>query len=113
MGVWGREVEGAGVREGAVGHRAGRPEHGARTERGERLGLETRGDLRVKDVAVEPGGDMDPRVAVLATRLQQKDSRCAVGGQVVGQYAAGRTGADNDEVEFSGVLHACSPRKPI
>jgi hypothetical protein len=46
-------------------------------------------------------------------RFQQKHARCAVGGQTVRQHAAGRTGADDDEVEFSGVLHACSPRKPI
>ena len=94
-------------------HLAARPQHAAPAELGERLGLEHPGDLRVEDVSVEPGGDVDPRVAVLAARLEQQHARRAVGGQAVGQHAAGRTGADDDEVEFSGVLHTCSPRNPI
>ena len=94
-------------------HFAARPQHAPPTQFGERLGLEHPGDLWVEDVSVEPGGDVDPRIAVLATRLQQQHAGSAVGGQAVRQHAAGRAGADNDEVEFSSILHSCSPRNPI
>ena len=94
-------------------HFAARPQHAPPTQFGERLGLEHPGDLWVEDVSVEPGGDVDPRIAVLTTRLQQQHAGSAVGGQAVRQHAAGRAGADNDEVEFSSILHSCSPRNPI
>jgi hypothetical protein len=94
-------------------HLAARPEHAAATQFAKRLGLEHPGDLRMEDVSVEPGGDVDPRVAVLAARLKQKHARRAVGGQAAGQHASGRAGPDDDEVEFSGILHACSPPNPV
>ena len=43
---------------------------------------------------------MDPRIAVLAAGFEQQHGGLAVGGQPVGQHAAGRAGADDDEIEF-------------
>src|SRR5580704_3680999 len=60
-------------------HLAARPQHAASAELGERLGLELPGYLRVEDVSVEPGRNVDPRVAVLAARPQQQHARCTVG----------------------------------
>ena len=48
----------------------------------------------------KPGGNVDPRIAILAAGFQQQHGGLAIGGQPVGQHAAGRTGADDDEVEF-------------
>src|SRR5205085_11578745 len=92
---------------------AARPQDAAAAELGDGLRLEHPGDLRMEDVSVEPGGDVDPRVAVLAARLQQQHARRAVGSQAVGQHAAGRTGADDGEIVFSGILHSSSPRNSI
>jgi len=87
-------------------HLAARPQHSAAAELRERLGLEHPSDLRVEDVSVEPGGDVDPRVAVLAAGLEQQHAARAVSRQAVRQHTAGRAGADNDKVEFSDVLHS-------
>ena len=44
-------------------------------------------------------------IAILAAGFQQQDGGLAIGGQPVGQHAAGRTGADDDEVEFLAGSH--------
>ena len=59
---------------------------------------------------IEAGGNVDPRIAILAARLQQQHGGLAVGGQPVGQHAAGRTGADDDEIEFLSSGHDVPPR---
>ena len=49
---------------------------------------------------IEAGGYVDPRIAILAAGFEQQDGGLAIGGQAIGEHAAGRTGADDDEVEF-------------
>src|SRR5204863_9702733 len=51
---------------------AARPWQAAAAELWLGLGLELPGDLGVVDVAVKAGRDVDPRIAVLATRFEQQ-----------------------------------------
>jgi hypothetical protein len=52
---------------------------------------------------------MDPWIAIPAAGFQQQDGGPAIGSQPVRQYAASRTGADDDEIEFLGGGHDVSP----
>jgi hypothetical protein len=60
-------------------------------------------------------GYVDPDPAVLATRLEQQDRHLGIGGQAIGEHAAGGAGADDHVVEAAdtAVRHAiASPRYP-
>ena len=48
----------------------------------------------------KPAGNVDPRIAILAAGFQQQHRGLAVSGQAIGQHAAGRTGADDNEIEL-------------
>src|SRR5262249_50477221 len=86
-------------------HPAARPRQPAAGQLALRLGLKLPSDLRVVDVAIETGGDMDPWIAVLAAGFQHQDAGAPVGGEAVRQHASGGAGAYDDEVEFSRVSH--------
>ena len=93
-------------RGGAAEHLAARPGDAAPIEAGYRFGLELPGDAGVVDVAIEAGRDMDPGVAVLAAGLDDQYPGGRIGAEPVGQNAAGRAGADNDEIVFRIESHA-------
>src|SRR5205814_1333942 len=86
-------------------HLAARPWQAASVELGLRLGLELPGDLRVVDIAVEAGRDVDPRVAVLAAGFEQQYLVHRVRRQPVGEHAAGRSGTDDDVIVFGFAQH--------
>jgi hypothetical protein len=92
-------------RGGAAQHLPARPGDAAPVEPRYRLGLELPGNLRVIDVAVEPGRNVDPEIAVLAAGLDHQNARAGIGREPVGQHAAGRTGADDDKIVFRVEIH--------
>jgi len=89
-------------------HLAARPRQASAGELGLRLGLELPGDLRMIDIAVEAGRDVDPRVAVPAARFKEQHPGRRGRTQAVRQHASGRARADNDVIELRSVLHGCS-----
>jgi hypothetical protein len=96
-------------RAGAAKHFSPRPRDAATIESRHRFSLELPGDLRVIDVAVEPGRDMNPRVRVLAAGLDHEDLGAGIGRETVRQHAPGRPGSDNDEIIFRVELHQPFP----
>src|SRR5665213_2117230 len=46
---------------------------------------------------------MDPEIGILWTGLQQQHGMLAIGAEAIGQYAAGRSGADDDVIEFDSI----------
>jgi hypothetical protein len=54
---------------------------------------------------IEAGGNVDPRIAVVAAGFQQQHAGPGIGAQAIGEHAAGRAGADDDEVVFSAGGH--------
>ncbi len=50
-------------------------------------------------------GHVDQHAAIFATGLEQKDADTGLLGQPVGEYATGRTGADDDVVVGFGIRH--------
>ncbi len=48
---------------------------------------------------------MDPEAVVMTARLQQQDAVSRIGGQAVGQHAARRSRADDDEIVVAEILH--------
>ena len=99
-------------RRRAAQHLAARPLHAPPAQRLERLGLVDPGDRRVEDVAVEPGGDVNPGIGVLAAGFEQQHLRAGIGGQAIGQDAPRRTRADDDEIGFkrSNCIRTCFKR---
>src|SRR5262249_13775166 len=88
-----------------------RPGEAPARQLGLRLGLELPGDLRMVNITIETGRDVDPRIAVLAAGFEHQDAGAAVGAEAVCQDAARGTGAGDDEIELSCVLHSLSPSR--
>src|SRR5437660_4282776 len=65
-----------------------------------RLGLVQPVDLRIGEVPPVTERDMQPDAAVLSPGLEQQHLVAAVGGEAIGEHAAGRARADNDEIEI-------------
>ena len=63
-----------------------------------RLGLEAPVVDRVVDQLLEARRNSDPRALRLAARLEQQHARARVRAQAVGEHAAGRPRADDDDV---------------
>src|SRR6185369_2924049 len=78
-----------------------------RTAAGARFGLERKlpGEARVVDRAEVADRQAQPEVARLAPRFEQEDAARRVGGEPVGENAAGRTAADDDDVEAAVAHH--------
>src|SRR5262249_9351483 len=68
------------------------------------LGLVEPVDLWIGEVPPIAERDVDPDVAILATGLEQQHAVTAVGGETIGEHAAGAARAGNDGV--GGVGHA-------
>ncbi len=63
------------------------------------LGLEAPVHVRIEHRLRVPDGDVDPRVAIRRSRLEEQDRMAPVGAQPVGEHATGRAGTDDDVVE--------------
>jgi len=85
-------------RTGAAQYAAARPDDGALARLGLGLDRKLPREARIVDRAEVPHRQPQPEVAVLAAGLQQQYAAGRVGGEAVGQHAAGRAGADDDVV---------------
>src|SRR5204862_6092639 len=99
------DIDQAVDRGGPTQALAARPGDTAAVEARHRLRLKLPGDLRVIDVAVEPGRDMDPRVCVLPAGLDNQNPARRIAAQPVDPNATCRTGAHNDNILFQHELH--------
>ena len=95
----------------AAQHLAARPEHLAAIGAGIGLGLEAPIDRRVGEGFAEAERDVDPAVGVLAAGFEQDDARARVFGEPRRDRAAGRAGADDDEIGLDRCL-ALRPSSP-
>src|SRR5439155_25721633 len=100
------DVDEAIDRAGAAEHAAARIDDFALLIR---LGLEPPGQGRMVEHLHKAGRDVDQRVPVAPARLDQQHLGVRILGQPVGEHAAGRAGADDDEIR----LHLSTPsRRP-
>ena len=83
----------------AAQHLAARIEQVAAVEAGFRLGAVAPVGARVADAVQVADRDVDPVVVVVAAGLDQQHAARAIGGQAIGEQAAGGAGADDDVVE--------------
>jgi hypothetical protein len=65
------------------------------------LGLETPVGARIADGEQIADRDVKPDPVVAAARFENQDALAGVGGEPIGQNAAGRAGADDDVVVFA------------
>ncbi len=91
-------VDHAVDRRAAAQHPAARVADRAPVQAGFGLGLEAPVGARVADAIQIPDRNMDPQVVVLAARFEHQHRDFRVGGQAVGQHAAGSAAADDDVV---------------
>ena len=92
-------VDHAVDRRAAAQHLAARIIEHATAESRLGLGLEAPVGARIADAVEIADRDVDPGIVVLAAGLEQQDRYRGIGGQPVGEHAAGGAGADDDVVE--------------
>ncbi len=97
-------------------HFSARLEHLASAEARLRLGLVHPVDGFFLEQLAVADRHVNPDVGVLRAGFQQQHRMLAVGGEPVGEHAAGRAGADDDVIEFGGfsrpvIVHGL-PRSP-
>ncbi len=105
-------VDHAVDRRTAAEHLAARIADRATVETGLGFGLEAPVGALVADAVQVADRHADPDVVVVAAGLEQRDARAAVGAQAIGEQAAGRAGADDDDVVGSEIASHASPRRP-
>src|SRR5215831_17123806 len=91
-------------RTGAAEHPAARVEDRAPIDAGVWLGPETPGQGRVVEQFDVAGGDVDQRVSVAPTRLDQHDPGPGVPAQPIGEHASRRARADDYIIRLHGRL---------
>jgi len=89
----------------AAEHLAARVAQHAAVEARVGLGLVQPVGARVADAVQVAHRDVDPRIAVAPAGLDQQHAMPRIRRQPVGQQAAGRAGADHDEVERIAEVH--------
>ena len=102
------DIDHAVDRRRAAKHPAARKRQDAATE--PRLGdsLKAPVGARIADAVDEPDGDFDPDIAVEPSSLDKQDADCRIGAETIGENTASRTGANDDVVETSEILHPAS-----
>jgi hypothetical protein len=98
------DIDHAVDRAGAAQHLAARPEHLAPGGTGIGLGLVAPVDRGIGEGLAEAEWDVDPAIGVLAAGFEQQHLGRPVFREPRGDRAAGRAGADDDEIGFDDVL---------
>src|SRR5438477_3924592 len=88
-------------RGGAAHHLAARRDDPAAVAFRLRLGLVEPVDLGVGEVFPVAERNVQPDVAILSPRFEQQHLVAAVGGEAIGEHAAGAARTDNDEIEIA------------
>ena len=85
-------------RGGAADHPAARPDDCAAAAAFAGFGVEQAGEALVVDRSVVTDGELQPEIPVGAAGFQQQHAAGRIGGEAVGDDAAGGTRTDNDVV---------------